>query len=262
MSILRRFALRLTLRLGLASALALAVAVAACGPTPASVTHGGSGLRTIEAGTGQLPFVLIHGYGSSAREWVPFTHTIALPPGRRFVMPDGPEQTAPPDGPSTGRAWWRLGLDAHRRPGDGLPDLSQTNPPGLVASTRLVRTLLGELAAAGGYPRQRQMVAGYSQGGMVAADLAFTTDEPLEALVLLSTTLVNEGAWREGMLRRRGLRVFISHGRHDAMLAFDQADRLQQAMRDAGLRVTWFPFDGGHEMPADVVASLNAFLAQ
>ena len=103
-----------------------------------------------------------------------------------------------------------------------------------------MRTLLGELAAAGGYPRERQMVAGYSQGGMVAADLAFTTDEPLEALVLLSTTIVNEGAWRGGMLRRRGLRVFISHGRHDDMLAFDQAARLQQAMRDAGLRVTGF----------------------
>lgn len=248
--------------LALATLVGFAIAPAACGPGPTPAVYQASGLRAIEAGTGQLPFVLIHGYGSSAREWIPFTHTIALPSGRRFVMPEGPEQTAPPDGPSTGRAWWRLALDAHRRPGDGLPDLSQSSPPGLVASTRRVRTLLGELAAAGGYPRERQMVAGYSQGGMVAADLAFSTDEPLEALVLLSTTIVNERAWREGMPRRRGLRVFISHGRHDAMLAFDQAARLQQAMRDAGLLVTWLPFDGGHEMPAEVVVALNAFLAE
>ena len=33
-------------------------------------------------------------------------------------------------------------------------------------------------------------------------------------------------------------------------------------MRDAGLRVTWLPFDGGHEMPAEVVTALNTFLAQ
>jgi phospholipase/carboxylesterase len=249
----RRFAIPLPL--------ALALAVAACGPAPASVTHLGSGLRTIEAGDGRLPFVLIHGYGSSAEEWLPFTHTIALPAGRRFVMPEGPERTTPPDGPSRGRAWWRLGLDAHRRPADGLPDLSRTAPAGLAASNRLVRTLLGELAAAGGYPRERQMLAGYSQGGMVAADIAFTTDEPLEALVLLSTTFVNEPAWRAGMPRRRGLRVFISHGRRDGMLAFDQAERLQQAMHDAGLAVTWFPFEGGHEMPAEVVIALNRFLA-
>jgi phospholipase/carboxylesterase len=225
------------------------------------VARDASGLRTIEAGSGQLPFVLIHGYGSSAEEWIPFTHTIVLPAGRRFVMPEGPERTRPPDGPSRGRAWWQLGLDAHRRPADGLPDLSRTNPPGLAVSSARVRTLLGELASTGGYPRGRHMLAGYSQGGMVAADIAFTTDEPLEALVLLSTTMVNEPAWRAGMARRRGLRVFISHGRQDTMLAFDIAERLQQAMRDAGLRVTWFPFGGGHEMPADVVTALNRFLA-
>ena len=246
---------------GLTLAAAIGLAITACGPAPSTVTRAGSGLRTIEAGAGQLPFLLIHGYGSSADEWLPFTHTIALPQGRRFVMPQGPEQTRPPDGPWRGRAWWRLGLDEHRRPGDGLPDLSRTAPAGLAESNRLVRTLMAELATAGGYQRERQMLAGYSQGGMVAADIAFTTDEPLEALVLLSTTIVNEPAWRAGLLRRRGLRVFISHGRGDAMLPFDLADRLQRAMRDAGLQVTWYPFEGGHEMPAEVVVALNRFLA-
>ncbi len=236
-------------------------ALASCRPAPASSAHAGSALRTIEAGTGSLPFVLIHGYGSSADEWLPFTHTIQLPADRRFVLPEGPETTTPPDGPANGRAWWRLDLGAYRRPGDQLPDLSQQNPPALAASTRRIRRLLGDLAATGRYGRERQILAGYSQGGMIAADIAFTTDEPLEALVLLSPTFVNERVWRDGMPRRRGLRVFISHGRQDGILPFDIAARLQQAMRDAGLRVTWVPFDGGHEMPMPVVDALNAFLA-
>jgi phospholipase/carboxylesterase len=243
-------------------AILLALAIAGCRPISTSTGHDGSGLRTIEAGTGSLPFVLIHGYGSSAAEWIPFTYTIRLPAGRRFVLPEGPETTQPPDGPRNGRAWWRIGLDAHRRPGDGLPDLSRTNPPGLAASNQRIRTLLAELAAQGNYPRELQMLAGYSQGAMIAADIAFTTDEPIDALVLLSPTIVNETAWRAGMPRRRGLRVFISHGRRDTILPFDASVRLQQAMRDAGLRVTWLPFDGGHGMPVEVVAALNTFLAQ
>jgi phospholipase/carboxylesterase len=236
-------------------------ALAGCRPGPAAVAHPGSALRTIEVGTGPLPFVLLHGYGSSADEWLPFTYTIELPADRRFVLPDAPETTTPPDGPSNGRAWWRLDLGAYRRPGDQLPDLSRQNPPALAASTRRIRRLLDELATTGGYGRERQILAGYSQGGMIAADIAFTTDEPLEALVLLSPTFVNERVWRDGMPRRRGLRVFISHGRQDGILPFDVAARLQQAMRDAGLRVTWVPFDGGHEMPMTVVDALNAFLA-
>ena len=57
--------------------LALAIALAGCGSRATSTAHDASGLRTIEAGTGSLPFVLIHGYGASAEEWIPFTHTIA-----------------------------------------------------------------------------------------------------------------------------------------------------------------------------------------
>jgi phospholipase/carboxylesterase len=240
---------------------ALAIGALGCGPTGLGIDRPRSNLRTIEAGSGRLPFVLLHGYGSSAEEWLPFTVTIQLPKDRRFVMPEGPETTSPPDGPVNGRAWWRLGLDAHRRQTDQLPDLSQTNPPALAASTRRVRLLLDELAVSGGYPRDQQMLAGFSQGAMIAADIAFTTDEPLAALVLLSPTFVNERAWRDGMARRRGLRVFVSHGRRDDILPFDIADRLQRAMRDAGLRVTWVPFEGGHEMPMAVVDRLNAFLA-
>ena len=240
----------------------IGLAVVGCRPASTSVAHAGSGLRTLESGTGTLPFVLIHGYGSSAEEWIPFTYTIRLPAGRRFVLPEGPETTQPPDGPRDGRAWWRLGLDEYRRPGDGLPELSRTSPPGLAASNQRIRTLLGELASAGGYPRQRQMLAGFSQGAMIAADIAFTTDEPIDALVLLSPTTINETAWRGGMPRRRGLRVFVSHGRRDTILPFDASVRLQQAMREAGLRVTWFPFDGGHDMPVEVVTALNAFLSQ
>jgi phospholipase/carboxylesterase len=242
--------------------LALATALVGCQPPATSRDHGRSGLRTIEAGTGAVPFVLIHGYGSTAAEWIPFTYTIRLPAGRRFVLPEGPETTEPPDGPRNGRAWWRLRLDAYRRAGDGLPDLSRTNPPGLTAANGRIRTLLGELAGRGGYSRDQQILAGFSQGAMIAADVAFTTDEPIDTLVLLSPTFVNESAWRAGMPRRRGLRVFISHGRRDTILPFDASARLQQAMRDAGLRVTWLPFEGGHDMPVDVVSALNGFLAQ
>jgi hypothetical protein len=110
-----RLAILLTL------ALATGLVIGGCRPTSTSLAYDGSGLRTIEAGTGALPFVLIHGYGSSATEWIPFTYTIRLPAGRRFVLPEGPEATRPPDGPRNGRAWWRLDLDAHRPPGEGSP---------------------------------------------------------------------------------------------------------------------------------------------
>ena len=55
--------------------------------------------------------------------------------------------------------------------------------------------------------------------------------------------------------------MFIAHGRGDQSLSFAAAERLQTEMQESGLVVTWYPFSGGHEMPADVVAALNEFLA-
>jgi phospholipase/carboxylesterase len=97
---------------------------------------------------------------------------------------------------------------------------------------------------------------------MVACQIAFTSDEPLAALVILSGTPINERSWRTQMQRRKGLPVFISHGRNDTILPFELAERLKAEMVATGLAVTFIPFDGSHEIPVEVVIALNDFLSK
>lgn len=144
-------------------------------------------LRTLTFGADGPPtLILLHGYGSSAARWEPFTRTIWLPAGGRYVFPDAPEVTVPPDGPSDGRAWWRLDLAAHIPPGRTVPDLSATRPPGLRVAAGLVRELVEDS------PRGTVVLGGFSQGAMVASELTFMTDTDVDALVLLSGTIVDE----------------------------------------------------------------------
>jgi phospholipase/carboxylesterase len=219
-----------------------------------------SGLRTFEAGDGSRAFVLLHGYGSSPHEWLPFTSTIVLRSGTRFVFPEGPDTTEPPDAPSGGRAWWRLDLAKYITPERPIPDLSKSRPVELELMASRVRTLLGEVERRSGAPQGSTILGGYSQGAMIAAEIAFRSNQPTRALVLLSGTIVDEPSWLAGMTERAGLPVFIAHGRRDDILPFDVAERLADHMRSRGLRVTWVPHDGGHEIPAGVVSQLNAFL--
>jgi phospholipase/carboxylesterase len=97
---------------------------------------------------------------------------------------------------------------------------------------------------------------------MVASEVAFRSRVPLAGLVILSGTLVDEHSWESRFGDRRGLPVFLAHGRQDRTLPFDAADRFRQKLGAAGLQVTWCPFDGGHEIPATVVIALNDFLAR
>jgi hypothetical protein len=107
------------------------------------VSNPQSGLPTLEVGSGSRAFILLHGYGGSPNEWVPFAERIRVAKNMRFVFPQAPE-TAAPDGPAGGRAWWPLDLTSLNR-GEPLPDLSGSRPEGIELSNQKIRALLRDL---------------------------------------------------------------------------------------------------------------------
>lgn len=212
----------------------------------------------IKGGKGPVTVVLLHGYCSSENDWMPFMKTIQLPPGTRFIFPRGPESAKRSDGEPAGRAWWHLDLSKNMHRGILGADLSAKNPVGIEHAAQAVHALLTRQGNRTGQPF---ILGGFSQGAMVAAQVAFLSDEPLRALVLLSGTIVDETSWDANYARRKGLQVFLSHGRNDPILSFETAERMRSQMTAAGIEVTWFPFDGGHETPAEVIVALNEFFA-
>lgn len=203
----------------------------------------------VRGGDGPPALVLLHGYGSKADDWLQFEHKLQVPQQGRLVFPQGPLR-----GPASARGWWWLNIEGHIPSGGGLPDFSTANPGGIKVASRLVRNLLDQVPGP-------VILGGFSQGAMLSAEIAFQTDQPLAALVLLGGTTVNETAWVEGFAARRMMPVFIAHGRRDGVLPFAAMERFQARLTDAGLDVTWFPFSGGHNVPSIVIDALNQFLA-
>lgn len=226
------------------------LSASACNRRPqlATIVHGGDGPPTL---------VLLHGYGSSADRWMPFTQTIRWPAAGRFVFPQGPDRTVPPGGPPDGRAWWPLDLGSYIPQGKTIPDLSKARPSGLKTAASLVEDVLSDRRTV---PRGPLVLGGFSQGAMVASEVAFRSRVPISALVLLSATLVDEPSWEHHFRERQNMPVFLAHGRADTVLPFDVAARFRQQLEAAGIAVTWVPFEGGHEIPAVVVVALNQFI--
>ena len=164
----------------------------------ATITSGGSGPPTL---------VLLHGYGSSAEQWAPFTQTIRLPPGGRFVFPQAPGLTSPPDGPPGGRGWWRLELASHIPSGRSVPDLSATQPPGLKAAASLVQELLETIERSPGGPI---VLGGYSQGAMVATRSHSRLTWRSQVSSCCKQTSSIQGSWS----------IRFSHSRHSTPRSF------------------------------------------
>jgi len=215
-----------------------------------SITRGDAGPPTV---------VLLHGYGSRAEDWLQFDDPpspagfgaashFQFPPGTRRVYPQGPWR-----GFGSHHGWWWLHLESYVKSGESLPDLSTSNPGGLKAAAKQVRDLIKN-------ERAPLIVGGFSQGAMVSAEIAFQTDQQLDGLILVAGTPVNEEAWAEHFAGRRQLPIFIAHGRRDPVLSFAIMERFQKRLKDFGLDVTWYPYDGGHEIPLTVVNEVNRFV--
>ncbi len=203
----------------------------------------------VRGGDGPSSLVLLHGYGSNDNDWLQFEHQLQVPNNGRMVFPQGPLR-----GPNGARGWWWLNIEGHIPKGERFPDFSIANPAGIKVASRLVRNLLEDV-------KGPIVLGGFSQGAMLSAEIAFQTDQDLAALVLLGGTTVNEAAWVERFPGRPMMPIFIAHGRRDGVLPFATMERFQERLKAAGLNVTWFPYEGGHDIPDAVIDALNQFLA-
>jgi len=202
--------------------------------------------------------VLLHGYGANNADLAPLADMLPVPAGTTWVFPNAP-LTVPLGPHMQGRAWFPLDVAAleeamqrgtHR-------SYAAAMPAGMEAAAQQVSRLVAEL----GREPSETILGGFSQGAMIACDVALTQAAAPHGLLLLSSALVAEARLREAMARYAGLRVFLSHGRMDPLLSYDDAETLRDMFVRSGATVDFVPFAGGHEIPPVVMQGLARFLA-
>jgi phospholipase/carboxylesterase len=199
--------------------------------------------------------VLLHGFMGTPDDLAPFARSLGVE--ARFVFPEGRVDLAPLG--LRGRAWWSVDTDQRTEAlACGPRNLSRFAPEGLGAAREHLNGLLDDLEHDG--PGGPLVLGGFSQGAMLSCDVALRTARSLDGLVLFSGAPITERTWRSLYASRRGLRVFMSHGRSDDDLSFEVAESLQGELARAGWDVTWCPFDGGHEIPLVVLRSFKRWL--
>jgi phospholipase/carboxylesterase len=221
------------------------------------VNLGGLAVRIVGgndgSGGGDGPLaVLLHGFGAPADDLIPLAEVLAPPGSARFAFPGAP--VALPGMWGGGRAWWMIDVGRFERvTQDSMRELSDEVPAGLAEAREQVLAMLDELESLLGVPGERVALGGFSQGAMLACDVALRSRRALGGLMLMSGVMICRPEWLPLMPERAGLPVLQSHGRQDPLLPFELAAELRDAMRAAGLAVDWLEFDGGHEIPLEVV---------
>jgi phospholipase/carboxylesterase len=204
--------------------------------------------------------VLLHGFGAPGADLVPLASSIPVPAGTIFACPEAPLELG---WGADSRAWWMIDVERLERAAlsGRAVELPREAPSGLDAARSLVTALAAELRHRSGTPERPLVLGGFSQGAMLACDVALRLSPAPAGLALFSPTILNSAEWEPLMPRLSGAPVLISHGSQDPLLPFAVSETLCDMLRDAGADVRWLPFRGGHEIPSPALEGLRTLLA-
>ena len=188
----------------------------------------------------RLVVVFLHGHAMTPEDFAPFATALGVPAWFHFLR--GPHASS-----EGGRAWWpREPWHAGQR-GEAPWDLVDEHPPNREHSRAALAGYIDGLARQrGGRPL---LLAGFSQGGMLACDTLLQEDIAVDGIALLSSCRIAFDEWQPRLARLHALPALVSHGRQDAQLAFSAGLGLRDALLRGGAQLDWLPFDGGHEVP-------------
>ena len=201
---------------------------------------------------GAAVFVL-HGWGAEGTDLVPLAKALKRP-GVRFFVPAAPLAER-----GGGRAWWHL--DPDTRPPHAYTD---EPPPGFqptpaVSEARAVVQAMITMAVDRYAPATVALV-GFSQGAMLAVDVALAGAPGVDRVVAMSGVLLVDSVPGLTAPHPTNPHFLLSHGRYDAQVPFAGGSHAKDLLEKHGFPVTWRPFDGGHEIPESVLADVNQFL--
>jgi phospholipase/carboxylesterase len=198
--------------------------------------------------------VVLHGYAMDANHLAPLVVAMGLP--AVTYMPRGIHAAEP-----GGYCWWPIDQQRRRESiSRGPRDLCDDHPAGRACARSCVQAVV--MHARRRHPAIPLVLAGFSQGGMLACDALLQEQVTVDALVLLSSSRIALDEWRPRMQRLRGLPVLVAHGTADSDLAFAAGEGLRDELLAAGARVRWQGFEGGHEIPFTVWRSFRKFVQE
>jgi phospholipase/carboxylesterase len=211
-----------------------------------------------------LVVVLCHGYGASGTDLLPLAQPLLMTaaaqkqPKAVVIFPAAPLDLAE-EGIPGGRAWWPVDLDRliNRRTPELLLEFQRACPVGLEEAREKLLALLAEAGKHFDLGAERFMLGGFSQGSMLATDVALRLKKMPAGLAILSGALIHEPEWRRLAAERGPLPVLQSHGRHDGILPFVLGTALRDVLTECGAEVDFVPFNGDHEIPLEALHRLT-----
>jgi len=184
----------------------------------------------------KLSIIWLHGLGADGSDFVPVADELQsadLP--IRFVFPHAPTRPVTINQGYVMRAWFDI---ASFQFDQGIDE------KGIQQSVKQVQDLI-EHELSLGMPAEKIILAGFSQGAVIAILTGLTYPKRLAGIIALSgfVPMANQIMQKISPVNRQ-IPIFLGHGTEDPIVPFMLGQITHSGLQQAGLAVSWHAYQG------------------
>ena len=193
--------------------------------------------------------IWLHGLGADATDFEPLVPMLGLSAPIRFVFPNAPVRPVTINNGMEMRAWYDIDP---RAPLAGEADIRE--------SAGQIEDLI-ERERERGVPPARVVLAGFSQGGVIALHLGLRHPERLAGIMALSTYVHDhEHLTDEISFASVDVPIFMAHGLADPMIPVTRAVTSRATLNALGYAVEWHEYSMGHQVCPQEIDDIGRWL--
>lgn len=197
--------------------------------------------------------IWMHGLGADGHDFEPIVPELNLPSSLaiRFIFPHAPVRPVSINNGDEMRAWY-----------DFVPHAESGANHDIDESADQIKVLIDEQITRG-IPSERIVLAGFSQGGVIALHTAIRLEQRLAGVVALSTYLHD---FRKTEAERNdanlGIPILMVHGTQDPMIPIMQAATSRENLKRLGYDVRWQDYPMGHQVCLEEIEQIAHFFQE
>ena len=198
--------------------------------------------------------IWLHGLGADCHDFEGLVPQLDLKgKGVRFILPNAPMRPVTINGGMPMRAWYDiLEMTLERK----------VDHANIVESAQQIEQIIKALGQSG-IPSTNVVMAGFSQGGVIAYQVALHGAYPLAGVMALSTYLADADSVPSAGQHINGHAPFlIQHGRQDNVVAPTLGSRANTVLQEQGYSTQYQMYDMPHAVCPEQVHDIAVWLTE
>jgi phospholipase/carboxylesterase len=197
--------------------------------------------------------IWLHGLGADGHDFESIAHELHLnaESGIHFIFPNAPVQPITINGGMKMRAWYDV-LETSL--------VRKVDIAGIYQSAKLIEQLI-EQEMDKGISSEHILLAGFSQGGVIALHAGLRFPHKLAAIIGLSTYLPTlEQLKTERSTANNATPIFMAHGILDSVVAIESGKAAFNGLHALEYNVEWHDYLMEHSVCIEEIGHLSTFL--